>query len=217
MRKINIIYIKNKNIQLSISFIEFILKKSNSLIKIIDNRKAEDIINGAKPINCIFYTKDSNKEEYIEIIFKVFDIVSFHRSIDSFVNAAYDHVGILSEEPYDKHNMDQIKGILKTDCILFDYEEPRDIICFFVKIFFDILTEHRLSNGNKRVATSLLYKLCYYHGFFINNSYENWQNNEEKIIYFVKTYENSRDQEKVKKEIYDWLKENLYIAPNFTE
>ena len=124
-------------------------------------------------------------------------------------------MGILSEEPYDKHNIDQIKGILKTNCISFDHEEPKDIICFFVKIFFDILTEHRLSNGNKRVATSLLYKLCYYHGFFIKNSlgknsYENWQNNEEKIIYFVRKYENSRDQEKVKKRNI-WLTKRQFV------
>lgn len=224
MKKINIFYIKNEDIKLTISFIKFILKKSNTLIKIRDekdNINIENIINRTETIKCVFNSKFYDKEE-LEIIFQVFDINSFYENIDFFVDETYDHVKALSKEPYDQYNEDQIKGILKTNCIWFKYSKPRDIVYFFTKIFFDILTEHKLKNGNKRVATVLLYTLCYYHGFFIKNSlgpdsYKCWENNEAKIIYFAELYHKNHNQEKVKEEIYEWLKDYLYIALNFVE
>ena len=57
MKKINIFYIKNEDIKLTISFIKFILKKSNTLIKIrdeIDNINIENIINRTETIKCVF-------------------------------------------------------------------------------------------------------------------------------------------------------------------
>ncbi|MBO7043201.1 hypothetical protein J6W34_01395 [bacterium] len=119
MKKINIFYIKNEDIKLTISFIKFILKKSNTLIKIRDekdNINIENIINRTETIKCVFNSKFYDKEE-LEIIFQVFDINSFYENIDFFVDETYDHVKALSKEPYDQYNEDQIKGILKTNCI----------------------------------------------------------------------------------------------------
>lgn len=222
MKKINIAYIKNKNIKLSIDFIYFVLNRANSLIKITDKinyEKINQIINNQDTVNGIFCSYFSGNQK-LKILFKEFDIQSFFDNIDFFVDITYEDLESLSLEPYDKYNNDKIKGLLKNHCFIFEMNKPNDLIEFFVKIFFDILTQHRLVNGNKRVATMLLYKLFYYYGFFIKNSlgknsYEYWKSNERIIIGFVEEFQKTRDSNNIQRKIYEWVKENLYIANNF--
>ena len=173
MKKIYIAYIKdNQNIGLAINFIKFILSKPNNLIKITDeinNKEIENVINRNESVNCIF-SSHFYPPQNIQIAFREFDIESFYEQINIFVSATYNNLDSLSSEPFDKENSEQIVGILRNNCFLFEMNPPKDLISFFVKIFFDILTQHRLKNGNKRVATMLLYKLCYTYGFFVQNS-----------------------------------------------
>lgn len=223
MKKIYIAYIKdNQNIELAINFIKLILSKRNSLISITDeinNEKIENVINKNESVNCIFYSHFCPPQN-IQIAFREFDIASFYEQINMFVSATYDNLDSLSTEPFDKENSEQIVGILKNNCLIFEMTPPKDLISFFVKIFFDILTQHRLKNGNKRVATMLLYKLCYTYGFFVKNSskkdsYKYWHSNEDQIIKFIVDYENNETMEEVQNKIYEWLIDNLYIANNF--
>lgn len=160
----------------------------------------------------------SNKEE-LEILFKEFDI-DFFENIDFFIDATYSNLETLSPEPYDKYNSFKIKGLLKNICFIFDLEKPKDLIDFVAKIFLDILTQHKLINGNKRVVTMLLYKLCYYYGLFIKNSLEkeielHWKTNEKAIVHFVEEFKKTHDAKKIQNEIYNWIKQNLYILNNF--
>lgn len=225
MKKINIAYINNdQNIELTTKFIKFILTKSNKLIKITDeinDNKIKNIIKNKESINCIFVNQFLLPEK-MQIIFKKFNLESFYQQIDFFVDDVYDDLALLSLEPYDKENSNKIKDILVNNCIIFDYHPPKNLIYFFAKIFFDILTKHKLINGNKRVAVLLLYKLCYNYGFFVENqlskdSHEYWQINENKIIKFIEHYQETHSSEKVQEEIYQWLVDNLYIANNWKE
>ena len=211
MKKIYIAYIKdNQNIELATNFIKLFLSKPNSLIRIADNinnKKIENIINKDENVNCIFYSH-SYPPQNIQIAFREFDIVSFYEQINTFVSATYNDLDSSSPEPFDKENSEQIVGILRNNCFLYDKNKPKNLILFFAKIFFDILTQHRLKNGNKRVATMLLYKLCYTYGLFVKNlskkdSYEYWQSNENQIIKFIVDYENHETMEEVQNKIYE--------------
>ena len=223
MKKIYIGYIKNgSDIELATKFIRFVLSKPNKLIRVTDevtDEKIKNVINNNEPVNCIFSNQSSNHEQ-IQLIFRKFNLESFYQQVDVFVNDAYDDLALLSDEPYDQENSWKIKDILINNCIIFDHNTPLDLIHFFGKIFFDILTKHKLINGNKRVATMLLCKLCYNYGFFVENSLakdtsEYWQFNENKIISFAKHYEQTHEFNEVQNEIYDWLINSLYIANNF--
>ena len=219
MKEVNIAYIRNdENIQLTINFVKLVLSKPNSYLKIsreINGEKIKNIINNGQVVNCIF-SSHFLPSENIKIIFKEFDIGSFYESIDFFVADTYDDLKRLSTEPYDKENSWKIKDILIKNCYIFENNRPKDLIWFFAKIFFDILTEHKLINGNKRVATMMLYKLCYNYGFFVNNSIgKSWRNNEDKIVGFIEHYQNTHLAENVQNEIYKWVIDNLCIANNF--
>lgn len=223
MKKINIAYINNdQNIELSTEFIKFILTRSNKLIKITDeinDNKIRNVIKNKDAINCIFANQFLFPEK-MQIIFKKFNLESFYQQVDVFVNDTYDDLALLSDEPYDQENSWKIKDILINNYIIFDHDTQLNLINFFGKIFFDILTKNKLINGNKRVATMLLYKLCYNYGFFLENllakdTSEYWQFNENKIISFAKYYEQTHEFNEVQNEIYDWLINSLYIANNF--
>ncbi|MBQ3621525.1 hypothetical protein II941_01765 [bacterium] len=225
MKKIRVAYIKNNNnLQVATNFIKLILTRTNSFLKIngeINDEKVKNVINNNESVNCIFYSHFLPPQN-AEIVFKKFDIESFYKQIDFFIEDVYDDLDLLSSEPYDKENNAEIKSILRNNCLVFEMNPPKDLISFFVKIFFDILTGHRLKNGNKRVATLLLHKLCYHYGFFLisslaKNSYDGWKNNETKIIEFIEEYQKTHSTEKIQTKIYKWLMDNLYIANNFEE
>ena len=131
MKEIKIAYIRNdKNIELTINFVKFVLSKPNSYLKIsseINDETVKNIINNNQVVNCIF-SSHFLPSENIKIIFKEFDIVSFYESIDFFIADTYDDLKLLSTEPYDKENSWKIKDILIKNCYIFESNRPKNLI-----------------------------------------------------------------------------------------
>lgn len=89
------------------------------------------------------------------------------------------------------------------------------------EVFFNLLvSSHKLKNGNKRMATSLLIILLesfgYYFKFSNANEFikdkERNQYWESEVVYFIEMRNKQhKDDETIKKEIYNWIKNNSYI------
>lgn len=229
MKIIFIYYIEHKNLELKSLAKYLLIKKENSLIKLINN----DFLNNKIIYPCIFSSKYANPEE-INIKFLKFENYS-----DEFctfiINSAFQESEQCSNEPIDKTNTEKVRDILQLTfnkylCYIDENNDfyKKDIICLVSEIFFKIIMQHPLNNGNKRLGTFILIYLLYYFGFHFKNTkgeFANYEVNKSRVEKFVCSFSHSncnksqisrthKDAESIK-EIYEWIDENICISLNF--
>lgn len=229
MKTIFIYYIEHKNLELKNLAKYLLVTKQNSLVKLIDNNFSDSKI----IYPCIFYSKYENPEE-INIKFIKFENCSdeFYKFI---INSALKESEQCSNEPIDRTNTEKVKGILKRAFNKYlsyidenDDFYKKDIICLVSEIFFNIIMQHPLNNGNKRLGTFILIYLLYYFGFYFKNTkgtFADYKINKSKVETFVCSFShNNSDKKQVSrmqkdlesiKEIYKWIDENILISLNF--
>lgn len=106
-----------------------------------------------------------------------------------------------THEGLDNQNRDQIVALLVRKINNFDYLNKKHIIDFCNDIFLDILTEHKLINGNKRMAYAILRVLLSWSGFYLKytqisrreNLKKNSEANIKKIKNMLKKYEKDKN------------------------
>lgn len=230
MRSICIGLFKNSNNYYNKEYIKHILQQGNSLLEISsceykNNNLYEDILKD-KEINAIFRSKFKNTSENVKIVFQEFDPCSFYEIVESIVNVSFNDVKELSDEPFDcsENAKKEIVGLIENILMKYQYQEPINLIYIIASIFKQILINHKLRNGNKRIASMILVDLLQFNGLFLKGSPKNkfkdfWKINEEQFIKFIEKYHtiskehnfNELDNELLN-EIYKWIYDRTYIS-----
>ena len=162
-------------------------KFKNSIIKITSNSYCQE------DTSCICQFKFASKPclvkvNFVELNFNIESIESIEATCNDLVNDAY---SLIDETPegLDKQNRDQIVALLVRKINNFDYLDKKYIIDFCNDIFLDILTEHKLINGNKRMAYAVL-RVLSWSGFYLKytqiSERENLKKNSEENIKKIK-------------------------------
>ena len=128
-----------------------------------------------------------------------------------------------------KENMgDELrKGSLKGGIIdvlnkysYYDKNNNKDIFDLVADIFTRILMGHYLSNGNKRLSLTFLKGILWHFGYYLKWTKGMWLNyttHKTKIEEFVQNLEsgNGIDNQLVKKQIKEWIMDNVIIGLNW--
>lgn len=148
-----------------------------------------------------FETKDTR------IQVRYFDIQQFKNEIPFLVDLIYKalnecDIGRANHEV----NKDKIINIFENVVLWYDYnKETINLLQFFIKIFFDIFSKHKLTNGNKRVACMTLYLLLRLNSLVSPIFLQNWNRFEETLLKIIEDYQDTHNEELTLKEIYEWL------------
>lgn len=169
-------------------------------------------------------------EEGVQLTFVKIDLKVIHKYIEKLVDISFNDAKYMSTDPLDctENSKKNIMSLINSILYLFDNEEPRDIIYLISYIFKSILVGHNLINGNKRLASMILFNFLY---IFAGVSFRTltseikvlfWYVNEKKFIKFVEEYHNiaksdnfHEEDKKLVEEIYKWIYNNIQIALNF--
>lgn len=161
-------------------------KFKNSIIEIVSN----DYCQEDKSCTCNFNFVSKPCLVKVNFAKLTFNIERIKLICDKLVDKAYLSINEMSTEIVDKQNGDQIVALLVRKMNNFDYLEKKHIIDFFNDIFLDILTEHKLINGNKRMAFAILEILLANSGFYFKYTKilkkENLKKNSEANIKKIK-------------------------------
>lgn len=147
------------------------------------------------------------------------------------VDVTFDNIKDLSEEPFNSSNLAklEVSSLIKNVLMKYYYNEPNNLIYLISDIFKNLLTSHKLRNGNKRMSSMMLANMLYQQGIFLKGSIKYkckdfWKINEYKFIEFIKDYDNIcvLDDFEIKNhelllKIYDWIYKSAYISLNFVE
>lgn len=174
-------------------------KFKNSLIEIISDSYCQE------DTSCICQFKFASKPclvkvNFVELTFNIESIESIEVTCNDLVNDAYSLIDE-THEGLDNQNRDQIVALLVRKINNFDYLNKKHIIDFCNDIFLDILTEHKLINGNKRMAYAILRVLLSWSGFYLKytqisrreNLKKNSEANIKKIKNMLKKYEKDKN------------------------
>lgn len=233
MRSIYIGFFKNSNNDYNKEYVKHILQQGNSLLEISsceykNNNLYEDILKDKK-INAIFRSKFKNTSENVKIVFQEFDLCSFYEIVESIVNVSFNNVKELSYEPFDcsENAKKEIVGLIENVLMKYQYQEPINLIYIIADVFKNILINHKLKNGNKRIASMLLINILQLQGLFLKASLDSkikefWRISEEKFIEFIENYHiisTSHNFIELDKEllnsIYKWIYDNVHIFISF--
>lgn len=149
------------------------------------------------------------QNEELKIIWVKCDLDDSYNKVDFWLEDGYKLVQF-SNEPYDKENQNRIADLIKNCIMWFDYSQTT-IFNFIGKIFFDILTKHKLINGNKRLATALLFYLLEIFGYVFKKPSQ-WNEHESVIIEFAKESQGSiENKDRTYKKVCQWISDNWVI------
>ncbi|MCP4337079.1 MAG: type II toxin-antitoxin system death-on-curing family toxin [Mycoplasma sp.] len=160
-----------------------------------------------------FNSKYTGIEE-IDVNFEniIFDETLYH-NLELVLEIAKEEAKKLSEEPLGKEIIPgSLKGVLYSAVMNAYYNPPNSIFDFVTILFIKIATEHKLYNGNKRVALLFLIgslRLFGYHFYFSKGFKKDYEKYETKLENIVKKYQNGYNKydEEIK-----WVQENSVIA-----
>lgn len=182
-----------------------------------------------------FNSHFSDKPEEVEICFTNFKYEptyekttkSFNKNtLKSLIEIAVERAATFSKENFvhpDKKIKQDVLMLIERAINKAAYSENDDYDIFHLsaEIFFNMLVaNHKLENGNKRMSTALLIILLesfgYYFKFskaeqYITKSKRNeyWEN---EVTHFINLRTKShKDDETIKKEIYNWIRNNSFI------
>lgn len=194
-------------------------KFKNSLIEIISNSYCQE----DKSCICNFNFASKTCLVKVNFIKFTFNIESIKLTCNDLVNDAYSLIDETSEG-LDRQNRDQIVALLVGKMNKFYYSDKRHIIDFCNDIFLDILTEHKLINGNKRMANAVLQALLSRFGFYLKytqiSERENLKKNSEANIKKIKDMleEYEKDQsldsrlERLRLKTKEFIEDNIIIS-----
>lgn len=193
-------------------------KFKNSLIEIISNSYCQECT------SCICSFNFASKTCLVKVNFVelTFNVESIEATCNDLVNDAYSLIDETSEG-LDRQNRDQIVALLVGKMNKFYYSDKKHIIDFCNDIFLDILTEHKLINGNKRMANAVLQALLSRFGFYLKYtqiSKENLKKNSEaninKIEEMFKEYAKDEDLgsrlETLRLKTKEFIEDNIIIS-----
>ena len=193
-------------------------KFKNSIIEIISNSYCQE------DTSCICNFNFESKTCLVKVNFVelTFNIESIEATCNDLVNDAYFLIDE-THEGLDKQNRDQITALLVRKMNYFDYLDKKHIIDFCNDIFLDILTEHKLINGNKRMAYAVLQALLSRFGFYLKytqiskkgNLKKNSEANIKKIKDMLKEYEKDQSSsrlETLKLKTKKFIEDNIIIS-----
>lgn len=210
MKKIYIFYLFKK------PTLQFLNLKRNSLF-INEITKTKD----SSILKVDFQSKFSDKPE--EVILRLADFsrtINLSKALESLIDVSYEWAKTLSKE-----NMGNINGRIKSS-ILSTIESSlmkcqygkKDIFYLASNIFFNVNVTHKLINGNKRLATSLLIRFLYSIGYYFKfqgNEYKDYRDWEKKCVEYISRNEKKEDPEKIIEDIREWIIQNIVISLNF--
>lgn len=238
MKTIKIFYLLNDNLTknenaklLAKSLKQFVKTFSNSLLEydeIIDDNK----------IRYKFYSHYNTKIVGVEAIFYPLIIhkeIEWIKEIVSLaINKAYDFIiyNQNDQQPIDLDNTNKISEVIlgtfnKYSSIHFsEFLTPEfiktknmfNIIDLVNEIFVNLLLDHILINGNKRLALTILSRILYVFGFYLK--YSNYQDENffifmDEIEEIIKIHQEKQDIEKTKEKSKKFIMDNIFIALNF--
>lgn len=179
-----------------------------------------------------YLLKNLPYDEIIQIRFIKINIEIIHKFYEKIVNLSFEDAKyIVPDNPLDCKNDSKRNVISLINSILFllDNNEPKDIIYLISYVFKSILVGHNLVNGNKRLASMILFNSLYiFSGLSLKaitkqSKKQFWETNVEKLIKFVNEYHKISkstkfhiEDQKLLDKIYDWIYENIQIIINFT-
>lgn len=194
-------------------------KFKNSLIEITSNSYCQEDASCICNFNFEFKTH-SVKVKFVKL---TFNIESIKATCDKLVKDAYSLIDA-THEGLDKQNRDQIVALLVGKMNKFYYLDKKHIIDFFNDIFVDILTEHKLINGNKRMAYAVLQVLLSRSGFYLkytqidkkDNLKKNSETNIKKIKDMLAEYEKDQSLdsklERLRLKTKKFIEDNIIIS-----
>ena len=107
-----------------------------------------------------------------------------------------------------------LDGLIYSQVEKASYENPRSVFYFCANLFVKILMEHKLNNGNKRLALLFLIATLRNFGYHLNWSRgirQNYKFYKSKIENFVEKLEKGYNEYELR-EIEDWIKAHSTIA-----
>ena len=195
-------------------------KFKNSNIEITSNSYCQD------DTSCTCQFKFASKlclvkVKFVKLTFNIESIEQIELTCNNLVNDAYSLIDETHED-VDNQNRDQIVALLVRKINNFDYLDKKYIIDFFNDIFVDILTEHKLINGNKRMAYAVLRVLLSRSGFYLKythiskaNLKKNSEANIKKIKDMLAEYakdESSSRLETLRLKTKKFIEDNIIIS-----
>lgn len=173
--------------------------------------------------------KSIPKSEYIKINFVKISLDDIDNISKKIVSNSFEDAKTIIKDPLDCSDKakEEIVCLINRICLKYRYDPPRDIIYLISNIFKNILVEHYLINGNKRLASMILFNLLYISGLFLSLPTKTsreffWKMNENKFIEFVEDYHKIATDEdfhlkdlRLLEKIYNWIYDNIQIVLNF--
>lgn len=150
-----------------------------------------------------------------ERILKFID--EFYNKSNEIVSDAY-FLMTCQDWDYDKNKQKEITAILQLICFKYENELTKDqfstfsdfLLEFFIRIFLQVATKHKLYNGNKRMATCLLfYCLKEYEEdvmFDYKDLLKDIKELENKILEVINDYSNTKEEDRIVQNIKNWIK-----------
>lgn len=187
-------------------------------------------IDSIKKIKFLF--DNLSYDEIIQLCFIKINIEIIYNFYEKIVDLSFEDAKyIVPNNPLDCKNDSKKNIISLINSILFllDNNEPKDIIYLISYIFKSVLVGHNLVNGNKRLASMILFNFLYiFAGLSIKtittqSKIQFWETNVEKFIKFINKYHQISkcdnfhiEDEKLLEKIYEWIYDNIQIILNFT-
>ena len=228
MKTIIIPYISNdKNILKLGDYIDYFATSfHNPVLNLVSNEKSFLLYDLKNKNN---QTKDKVNIVFSRLDLNIHDNDFLKKFVYEIIDSAYDDAKILSNtEPIDTQKTDVIFGIIVSVFNnYFSYYDispeingidTHDIIDLANEIFIKILLNHPLNNGNKRMATCLLFNLMYCFGFcfkWFKGLRTDWEMFETNVIKLIEYKTKTNDYEGTKKPGKNFILENIMIALNF--
>lgn len=220
--------------EIHLYFLNKPILKENSLLsnfKKISNLKYEALFTShyntsPQKINVIFkeFKYDHNNPIYCNNLKTILEI-----SIERAKELSKENFPILTEE-----NKSDVFNLLIRTIDIFtnnEYEgnSEKNIFNLITEIFFNLaIANHLLPNGNKRLSMAIMINLLLSFGYFFIFSDDNWFYDENTRIetrrkeweskiedFFKLKNEQNKNDEYIKNEIYEWIKEKTYIKISF--
>lgn len=168
----------------------------------------------------------------VKLLFVKIDLETIYKYSEKLVDISFEDAKYISNDPLDckVESKKNVVSLIQSMLYIYDNEEPKDIVYLISNIFKSILVGHYLVNGNKRLASMILFNFLYiFCGLFLKLSTMHskklfWEVNEIKFIEFVEEYHKisnkknfHEEDKKLLEKIYMWVYENIQIALNFID
>lgn len=192
---------------------------------------------------CLCEFNFSYKKILVKIFLEKLNITSEEVEIEEIrefsiflVKQAYDFIkhSFNKTEQYSNECMDEEKGyeiisLIERKITFFNYLEEKSFISFINDIFVDILTKHKLRNGNKRMAFAIMLLLLDSCGFYfkytkVKNEDSILINKNIENINFIKEllteYEQNSNENRLvtlKSKTYKFIKKNIIVNLDYID